>query len=215
MALKIINKSTCSALISRRGHGIPCKNSPISRKTIARWRDQGKITSDQAQLAFAAKPYCAKHLADLLDAMAPGTKAKIIGDAYKDRGRYYHNGLIVIEKMRRANLIPKQSVPRPPANRRCIARSKRHHGRCGCWAMPGTTACYHHGGAWSNKRTPAERQARAQMRLQRSYERQKRRAAGLLPSSVGYKAESQPQRTLEDEFKAARGAPQKPFKPPY
>jgi hypothetical protein len=177
---------------------------------IGKWRDLGKITSEQASLAFATKPYCAKHLADLLDDLQPGTKARIVGDAYKGWERNYHNGYATIERMRRAGLIPKPPKLRPPANRQCIARARSGR-RCLQWALRGKSTCRNHGGCGgANKLTPAERQAKAQMRLQRWHDREQRKKASLLPLSTRYKPEPQ-QRTLEDEFRTVRPKPLKPL----
>jgi hypothetical protein len=53
------------------------------------------------------------------------------------------------------------------------------------------------------------------MRLERSYKRQQRKKAGLLPSSTGFKSESQPTPSLEQEFRSQHVHRPKPFKPPY
>jgi hypothetical protein len=210
MAAKNIYKSMCSSLKSRRGHGIPCGSWAISRKTIGKWRDSGKITLDQACLAFAVKPLCLKHMVRLLDDVAPGTARKIAD--MRGWKRNYHAGLAILDRMRRADLIPKHRFPRPPLNRQCLAISRRTYRRCLQWALPGTTVCRHHGGrGGANKLTPAERQAKEQARLQRWHEREQRKKLGLLANSIGYKPEPPQQRTLEDGFRANRPKPLKPL----
>jgi hypothetical protein len=194
-------KTLCSALNRRFFRGRPCGSRPISRKTIARWRDQGKITSDQASLAFAVRPLCWRHLSDLLDDLQPGTKARIIGEAYKDRYAFSSKGIEAMRAMNRAGLVRSPGCPRPPANRRCIATSKQRKARCKNWVLPGSRVCKIHGARGDPKlRTKIPTQVRTLQRLERWRAREERKRAGLLPAGVGFKPE-RPQRSLEDQFR--------------
>jgi hypothetical protein len=176
----------------------------------------GRITPDQAKLAFAVRPHCHKHLADLLDAMAPGTKRKIIGNAYQGWERNYRNGYAALQRMRRLGLVPKYTISKPPANRQCIARSKQKHRRCLQWALPGKTVCRHHGGFGGNKKlsklSPEAKQAKYLARMQRWHDREARKKTGLLPLTTGFKPESPQPTSLEEQF---RQQPKPRVKPIY
>jgi hypothetical protein len=151
----------------------------------------------------------------LLDGVAPGTMAKIVGDSMRGWPRVWRRG---IDAIRRAGLRPTHCMEQPPPlNRQCEGRSRQHKRRCLRWAVHGRRFCYVHGGRAINGAAlslaeRAERrkrkQARNRMRLQRWYERLERKRLGLLPASVGFVDNPTPSATsLEAEFTSGRGAP--------
>jgi hypothetical protein len=193
--LKTSSKKRCSGSISRRGQGKPCRCWVISRKAITHWRKEERITADQLALAGAVRPLCWWHMAKMLDALAPGTLRKIIGDAYRDgRNTNWGNGLAVLAAMRRADLIPKRKPDRPNPLQQCTATSKRTGQRCGAWRHPGSTVCIWHGALGDPKL------------YRRWLERKARRAAKLSRTSLGF-APPPETTAMEAEFKSGRKRP--------
>jgi hypothetical protein len=184
----------------------------ISRKAIARWRSEGRITADQLSLANAVRRLCWWHLAHLLDDLAPGSLRGIIGDAYRDgRDTKPAKGLAILAAMRAAGLILKRKPDRPNPLQQCIATSKRTGQRCQAWRHPGSTVCIWHGALGDPKLRPPKKvlEAKRLARHQRWVERLRRRESGLLPTSVSFApTQKQPAETaMEAEFRSGRKRP--------
>lgn len=236
MSAEKINKRPCTAMISRRGVGKPCPNWAITPKKLIEWRKTGRITAEQLSLATATRPLCHKHMPIFLgDMYGRDVKAKIIGDSFKGLRCNPGAGLRVLEAMRRAGLLHPRGAPRPTPLQQCVASCRKTGLRCKNWRHPGgARTCRYHGGRGllvmaamhkaglgtpeaeairaNAKKLTQERQLR---RKQRRLERQQRKVSGMLPHSIGFRPDTQPERTLEDEFKSGRGPANKPLKPLY
>jgi hypothetical protein len=211
----------CSGFARRKKPPEPCKNAPVSPKTVAKWRD--RLSVEEAEVARAIAPkYCRQHLWIILDGVFPGAKLKerLVGNTWKGYKRNTINGIATMQAMQRAGLVRQRPFGLAPQEFRCTATAKHTRERCRGWRIRGWTVCRFHG-AGSHKLTPEERaerrkrrQLRSAQRLQRSLERRQRREAGLLSSSVGFAPEKPAAPSLEDQFRAHRPRPGgKPYDP--
>jgi hypothetical protein len=207
------------------GSGDRVINDAISHELVARWRNEGRITDEEALQARAMR-YCDQHTRGVLEALFPGAKRRLLGDRWKKWKRSTAKAWLCWRRCAaparfpNANLIGRHQTRgalRALGEAASVVRTGERMGRrsAGCmvqWQRPWN--------AWgrSDPRLVEVRKlkrAKELARRRRWAERQERRNAGLLPPSIGFKPRPEPPDTLEQEFRSGRGDRPKPSKPPY